>query len=634
MSFGHESKPTKKYVYGCREFLPRPVRVGKLDRTAIPPSPRQRFDGHDRAVNQLFKAHEFQNKLVELERARRAAVASKVEELVPAVRESRRAAEARQSEIDAERDRLRVENSANRATAPSEAVQEIAAEVKVLWAELGSARRVAFARPDVRAALETIDADYAARKSAARTAAVADGLYWATSLQVATRVKRTGPEPRFKRWEGEGSISVQFQRKPDKSTPKESVFDKDGNPRIHPRSGKPMTAHTGGSSLPTADAFVPNSMCWIERSVSIPYRAESEPVRDNCTLHFRVGSAGGGPIWAHVPFKMHRDFPPGEIKWVHLMRRRVGTHFRWEVAFDIARDEWPEHPAADERAHDGTVAVALGWRYLDGSVRAGYWIGSDGVTGEFVIPDEFVDQWRKLESLQSIRDRLFDRYKELLVNFLRNRPLPEGWARRAENLVRWNSPRRLAGLVLWWRDNRLDGDAEVYAALEGVRVRNAETGRDEYEGWRKQDRHLADWQAHMRERLIRWRADLYRHFAIDLSYQYKSVACAEIDWRDIAENAEPETGEEPVSKTNRGVSACATLRDHLNRYMEPLSVPAAHLTDTCCRCQKRLKHPGAGRYVRCERCGGEKIDRAENVARNILFRRPESSATCEPARGT
>lgn len=622
MAFGHASKPTRKYAYGCREFLPRPVRSGRIDPSA-PRVPRERFDGHAAAVEQLFKANRFQNKLVEIELARRAANTACVERMVPMVRAARLAAEALQLELESERARLRAENSENRAVAPSEPVREMADEVKALFGEYYGHLRSARASPEVKSALAVIDAEHESQKSQARLAAVADGLYWATSLQVCQRVKKTGPEPRFKRFDGTGTISVQFQRKPDRSTEKVPVLDGNGKQRVHPRSGRPMTAHVGGGSASASDMFRQNHLCWIERARPVvPYRPECDPNRNHVTIHFRVGSKGkDGPVWAHVPATLHRELPEGtEVKWAHLTRRAVATHWQWSVAFDVARDEWPHHPAGEERAHDGTVAVSLGWRLIDGMVRAGQWVGSDGVTGYFAVPADLVEQWKRLESLQSIRDRLFDRYKELLVNFLRGRELSDEWVRRTESLSRWNSPKRLAGLVLWWRSNRLTGDDDAYVQLEGIRVRNPETGRDVYDGWRKQDKHVADWQAHMRNRLIRWRNDLYRHFGIGLSYQYKSVVCAEIDWHDIAAAPQPETGEESVSKANRSVSACATLREHLNRYMEPISVPASHITDTCSRCNRLVRHPGAGRWIACERCGNEPVDRAENAARNLLSR--------------
>lgn len=637
MAFGHASKPTKKYVYGCREFLPRPVRVGPLDRANSPPGQRILFDGHALAVEQMYKAHKYQNKLVELERARRAAVTARVEEIVPTVRTARELAEAKQVELAAARAVLRAENSDNRDRAPDGATQDIAAESRSLWAEASGTRRLAFTRPDVKAALAAIDEDFANRKATARTDAVSDGLYWATSLLVSQRVKRTGMEPRFKRFDGSETISVQFQRKPDKASEKVPVLDSNGNPRIHPRSGKPMTAHVGGGSLSTESLFVHNSLCWLEpREWHTPLELDGW---SHYWCHFRVGSeSNGSPKWAKIPLVLHRDFPEGEVKWAHLMRTRIGTHFRWEVAFDVARDEWTHHPAGRDRAQDGTVAVALGWRYIDGAVRAGYWVGSDGASGYFTIPDDLVSQWRRLESLQSIRDRNFDVWKEGVRKFLATRTdLTEEWLRRTETIANWNSPARLSSLVIWWRFNRLSGDALEFRDAEGELVR-ARTenwnsrysrhkdapGGDFYTGGRLQDKHLCDAQANLRDRLIRWRNDLYRRFAIDLSYQYRSVAVADINWDEIAYNPQPESGEEPVSKTNRAISACASLRDHLSTYMQPVTVDSAHVTDTCCRCHRRVRHPEAGRYIRCERCGGGNIDRAENAARNILFRTAES----------
>lgn len=601
MAFGHASKPTRKYAYGVR-LTPHGAPLSS------PP-----FEGHDAALDQMRRAYELQMRLVGLEQVRRNranAVVDSRPEIAPLLLE----AHYQQSELRALRAELSASNSANREIlSDPDLVARIEARRVVCesaWAALSSARNTAFREPAVRALLDPIDADIQSHKDAARSAATAAGLYWPTSLQVVQRVKRTGPPPHFQEYEGEEIISIQFQRKPDKSTPKVPVLDTKGNPRISPRSGLPMTAHAGGASLSTYSVFTPNSLCWIERT--------DHPKR--VVVHFRVASdASGSPIWARLPTIMHRPLPDGEIKWAHLSRRRIGTHYKWCVMFDVARPAWAEHPAGAERARTGAVAVALGWRQIDGAVRAGEWVGSDGVTGTLRIPDDFVSQWRSLEALQSARDTEFERWRAGVLSFLHGRELPLEWQYRSHGLVHWRSPDRLAALVLWWRDNRLPGDADAFRAAEGELITPPDA-RPYYSGGRKQDRHLCDMQANRRARLIAWRKDLYHRFAIDLSCRYKSVVVAEINWHEIAENPEVERADERVPKLNRGVSACASLRDCFTKYLDSATVSAVHIADTCSACARRVRHPGRGRWIRCERCGGERVDRAENAARNLLSR--------------
>lgn len=626
MAFGHSSLPTRKYAYGAREFLPRDP--------AGDDSPRVRFEGHDAAVEQLRAAHCFQNKLVEIERARRAAADRALSDLFPDLAALLSEAEAAGAVLRDLRDQISAANVRNRSrVSDADLVAQADAQrraTEAAWGAFSARRREAFRDPSARPALDAVDEEHGQLTGAARTAAVAGAadrngrplapLYWATSLQVCQRVKKSGPPPRFKSWDGDGVLSVQFQRKPDRSSPKVPVCNPDGTPRIHPRSGRPMTRHERGGSMSTAAVRTPNSLCWVES------RGRCENGREYVTVHFRIGSSPNGePVWARVPAVFHRPLPEGEVKWAHLSRRRVGTHYKWEVLFDVARPEWDSHPAGDERATSGTVAVALGWRrvsdYGQDEVRVAEWVGDDGASGTVRLPEELVRDWERLERLQSVRDRLFDELHGALCEWLRVQPaLPDEWRRRTENIAQWNSPRRLASLVWWWRDNRLPGDEEIYRKLEGELVRAERPARDHYTGGRKQDKHLCDWQAHLRARLLAARKDFYRKVAIDLSRQYKEVIVAEIDWHEIAANPEPEEADELVRKRFRGLSACASFRDCLTHYMDEVRARAEGIVVTCHACGGGMRDPGAGRWVRCERCGGERMDRAVNAANNLLQR--------------
>lgn len=272
-------------------------------------------------------------------------------------------------------------------------------------------------------------------------------------------------------------------------------------------------------------------------------------------------------------------------------------------------------------AKDGTVAVALGWRVIGGDLRVGYWVGSDGKEGEISIPRERVERWRYCDGLQGVRGTLLETSRNALVAWVAARTdLPEEFRRRTETLPQWRSAARLASFVIWWRDNRVPGDEGIFRLLEGERVEDKD-GRGSYTGGRKQDKHLYDWEANQRMNCVHWRKNFYAHVALDLGRRYKDLIVEEIDWHGIGENAPPEEADDQVNKLNRGVAAVASLRDSLTRVMDRRTdVDPAYVVRDCHVCGTRCPDPGAGRYITCETCGGERRDRLENAAKNLLDR--------------
>jgi hypothetical protein len=610
MAFGFKSDPTRKYSYA--------VPKGGV------------FENGEAAVNQLLLAHRLRNKLVEVELARRDGANRIVHEAAPELAAALAAAEALAAEVEALRAELGRRNSAagikNADRTLAAHVRDRAKALREAWAAHKGLRTAAFADPAVRDALARNDAAALAAKDAARKDAVGAGLYWATSLQTMTRVKTAGPRPRFARWSGEGTASVQFQRKGVRGAERAAVLKADGSPRLG-RKGKPMTRAAAAEPFRAAELFAGNTLARVERR-TLP---DGSAHRKRCVVTLRVGSdAGGNGIYARVEIVYHRPLPPdGEIKWIHLVRRRTGTHYRWEVQFDVARPHWePSTP----RAESGVVAVALGWRKRpDGSLRVASWVGDDGDRGEVVIPTRQMDAWRQCDDLRAIRDTNSNAARDRLARWLGDRELPLRWRARTATLGQWRSAGRLAALVVWWRDHRLEGDDEVYAAAEGETV--VEGGKARYTGGRRQDRHLCDWAEFQRLRLRRWRRHYYRTLACDLARRYRDVVTAEIDWHALGETEPVESEREDVNKTNRGRAAVAELKGELENRMRPVEVSAVNVAAACHRCGQVGEAVGRGNTVRCEHCGGVETDRAENAARNLLARGLEQEPAAAATRG-
>ncbi len=631
MAFGNAALPTRKYVYGARETV-----AGRSDDQGK----RLKFPGHQDAIDQLWKAHRLQNDVVKIERDRREEANRIIHDKFPDLAQLLIDAEALDRDLDTMRAELARRNSAaGSKTANRDYAAEIRARAtarKSAWSAHKVRKDAAYADPTVRAALGLCDERFALAKKNARTAAVADGLYWATSLIVMQRVKRSGPPPKFKRWAGEGLIAVQFQRKPDTDSPKVAVLDRHGNPKIHPRSGKAATRHEEGSSLRTGDIWLRNTTCWIE--------SEGKPNKEYVIVHFRVGSTDdGSPIWCDIQVRLDRPLPEGaEIKWAHLSRRKVGTYCNWEVQFDVAMSDagWAIHDGIVDRqrnrewATEATVAVALGWRNIDNEIRVGYWVGDDGQEGAIVIPRDRLTRWLECDSLQGFRDTAFDANKEALRLWLQQQiGLPQVWKDRTASLRQWRSPARLASLVIWWRQNRLPNDGAILRQMEGELVPPpTPNGRDSYNGGRLQDKHLFDWQENRRAKCRHWRKWYYREVALALKRQYRNIVVAEIDWHAIAENPAPEEMADDVNKRYRGIAACASLRDQLTECMTEVVVSAVRITVTCYACGATMVAPGRGQWVVCEPCGGDRMDRAMNAAKNLLQRGLGAAGASVPAR--
>jgi hypothetical protein len=92
----------------------------------------------------------------------------------------------------------------------------------------------------------------------------------------------------------------------------------------------------------------------------------------------------------------------------------------------------------------------------------------------------------------------------------------------------WRSVGRLAALVLRWRDDRFPGDAAVFDVLEA---------------WRKQDKHLFEWEANLRRAAVDWRTTQYYEFAKKLALAYREVVVEDADWRALQTRPGPEAAD-------------------------------------------------------------------------------------------
>lgn len=569
--------PSKVYTYGC-----------------LPP----RNPEHAALIGeQLWLAHRYRNKLVEIELARRATARQAQAERPEVIALETRAKDladrlaALRTAIKSARKSARSREAAVTAPAGEEA-KVVLAELRAARAELKAAKVAARADAGVAATLKAANDTAAAAVRAARAEC---GVYWGTYLlaeRAMEQARGSSTDPKFQRYRGEGRIGVQLQ------------------------GGLPI------ANLPTdtrlqIDPVPPET--WTGN------RGQRRRL-GRTLVRIRVGSTpdGRAPVWVELPMVLHRPLPAdGIIKWAWLKRVREGTRWRYDLQITVEAASFVA-PAPPGRA---TAAIDMGWRLRPGGdIRVGYLADERGHTEELVLPANVPGALDHVESLRAIRDRNFNVARDKLGQWLALLPAPPPqWLGEAtQNLVQWRSPARLSAVAWAWREQRFDGDAEIFAELDA---------------WRKQDRHLLQWESHERAKTLRRRRDIYRNIAHRIATKYGRVVLEKFDLRQVARLPAPEgaTPGNPAARGQRQVAAISELRQCITsacaaRGVEVVTVDGAYTTRACHACGVVRKWDAATNVTHaCDACGAV-WDQDDNAARNLLA--VASGAVLHPPAGS
>lgn len=567
--FGNKSGPSMVYEYGCG----------------------QPIQGLDAINEQLWLANRYRNRLTEIELRRRERVRKLLGEWPDAdVQAHKERLDTLLAERTTIRERVKaLRVSERRRTTPPEdrdRLKALGSEIRKARQAWKAARKKLFEVPEIQEGLAKIDADALKEHKEARAEC---GVYWATYLSIeraADQARGSKMDPRFRRFDGSGSLAVQLQG----GLLAEEVFgEADRRFRIEP---------------------VP-AEAWVS-----PVRSERRKLAKT-QVWLRVGSnSNREPIWAVLPMTMHRPLPEeSQVKWVHLKRYRVGTKWQYKLQITVELPEVRTVPTGT-----GVAAIDVGWRKVPAGLRVAYLVDQAGRADELVLPEAWLEQMDKTEELQSIRDQHFNSARLALLEWLdgvgeeakqkdkrkanTTEILPDWLVEAADTLSQWRSTGRFARLVLTWRENRFEGDREIF---------------DRLEAWRAKDKHLLEWQANLQDQLLRHRREIYRVFASELRQQYGTIVLKDLDLRQLARRDMVRDPENEAARQNRKRAAVSVLRQSIQQSgVEVVTVDAAHTTRTCSWCgsleewdvEKELEHT-------CDKCG-RTWDQDLNSARNLL----------------
>lgn len=573
-------------------------------------------------LEQMLLAHRYRNVLVEIERERRASV-----QAVLALHPDMAPLEAQVADL-AERyetaqkalGQSRAVRQPRAALAPQrEELRKLAAELRETRAQIKAGRKAVYEDPTVRAQINAADENGKGRVREARKLC---GVYWGTYLLQeadADRARQEKTPPKFRRWDEQGRVSVQIQ----KGMSVDELLGNDTRLQVAPVA---PAAHDEGC------------------------RRGDRRRAQRTVLKLRIGSDEDSnriPIWAEFPMIYHRPLPPGSTIKVATVARTRHNCWQWDwnltLTVDVPDIAMRAAPAS------GVVALNLGFCMRpNGTIRAGYLVGSDGAQQEILLPSNIGDAVSKASSIRGFRDKNMDTMKAALTAWLGEITVaydksvvtaidwadtPDSWARLVEyiqaggpsiptwladikpHLHAWRSPDRFRKLALRWRAARFPGDEVGYGALEA---------------WRYRDNHLEPYETGMRRRALLRRREGYRILAANLCQRYRTLVIDDTDLAELKRSPAAESEEAdsiPLVKNNQSLAAGSELRQVLMNafYGRVVKVSAKNVTRGCHSCghvdetwDSGDPEINTGRDRTCPACGIT-VDQDANACRNLLL---------------
>lgn len=577
------------------------VRVFKYG--LLPPT-----EGAEAVREQLRLAHRYLNQLVEIERARRAA--RRAIEINAGLATATADVEAAEAAVGQVLAAIAASKAATRSgTAPAElraALAERRVELAIARAKFREVRKLLREDPALLDACAEVDR---ASGDAHKVARAACGVYWGTYLLVEQAHDASAKsipmwdgaapnDPRFVRWDGDGTLGVQVQ-------------------------GGMGVSGLGESTLVRV----------VE--AARPYGPKADPnsrrsqKRRHTELWLRIGTRDGrAPQWAKFPMVMHRPLPDGaRIKGVSVTVRRVGPREEWRAHFTI------EIPSPAKRVGDTLVAAHFGWRKMgDGSVRVAVYGAEGERPREVFISEEAMRASSRSDEVRGTRET---RFNAAIAGFraLRDRAPGDvpGWVIEASKGVR--SVSRFAPVVRRWaREADVRVTHEDYLAWTEPQA-DAWTLRD-LAIWRYHDLHLWTWECDQRQRVLGRRRALYQAVAAEIAKQADVLVVDDFDIRKVA--VVQEERDIQAARTQRVRVAPAELRRLIRgavlaRGGRVVTVDPAGISTVCHVCMAENQYDRIEKVEHtCSTCGTT-WDQDHNAHIHLLRRGREQFRLLEDA---
>jgi hypothetical protein len=379
-------------------------------------------------------------------------------------------------------------------------------------------------------------------------------------------------------------------------------------------------------------------------------RNGKRPFKKAAVVRLCLGKkAYGEDRFLDLNFVYHRPMPEdADIKWVYLVVRKVGVRKVYEVQFTIESEQFDNVPVGK-----GTIAINLGWRVTDdGIVVATTWDGKK--SEEIILNNSMREKDRHFRHLLSVSDDLFNEAIDNLCAWKKKHEIgldEENY--KLSSAHQWRAHSKLARVAfamcenvkidideLWvkWRKERLDrkrldlfaSQKELFAWFGNQGIRKQRDKMALYlEWWRRKDEHLINWARTIERKIKLHRREIYRRKAAEWARKYEFVVFEEWDKSKTAQlpSAEKDrrTKQEEIANTIRQFAGVSVLPEMCKNAFgkgrikkeKPENISRIHFG-----CGGEAEHYGS-KMVRCKKCG-RMFDQDLNAAKHLHDRERSS----------
>lgn len=249
----------------------------------------------------------------------------------------------------------------------------------------------------------------------------------------------------------------------------------------------------------------------------------------------KVSGRGPSAKYLRVHALIHRVPVSGTVSWAKVHVTRVATKIRYSLHISVDNMVTEDSLNSCPSPTGDVIGIDLGWRQVDagfliatarnqdGSIPAGVY-HNDKKVSELIIPKEVIQRAlpykgepSRCATLRSTRDKNFN---DLINKISEAKKTSPPWFNLfTQHCSRWRSPSRICNLLSAWRDQRWDGDVDLYnIACEFI----------------KQDRHLWNWEANNRAKMARQIRGRFQAWADSLSKVYRCIKIENLDFKQAA----------------------------------------------------------------------------------------------------
>jgi hypothetical protein len=499
------------------------------------------------------------------------------------------------AELVAELKRIKPEKRANYSKA-------VKGKIAVLQQEIGDRA------PGVAA---DIDALYISQKQQENALWWMEGGFKAQGLTAGNRAlvhkaiakaDSTASGPQWRRWDGEGSVQIEFSNEETKLSVEDLFAGKSGV-QVTP----PMAC--------AYDRVLPpdTRRTWARRA----------------GVKLRLGTTS-----VELPMIMHCPLPPdAKIAAVKVVKTVTGGVPRYECQItcitlyrrneNVKSRQLPHWTVAPRGTNGESIGMDAGWRRTNDGLRGYTWADTTGAQGHMMLKASGVTpgasagarnrengrmsrnkcqdihaRLKKCDDIRAIRDTYFNVLKKYIAIWITSNDAPTWLIDEAKWITRWRAQAKGARLLRTWSQARFDGDEGIYAVLLA---------------WNARDRHLWQYEEHTRAKAYRQRRELYRLEACRLR-RYENVFVENFNLNNVIS----------ASPYNRSV-VCLSLMRAMIKDMITEKVNAQNTTlihNACGFKNKKTEFDNASAvFLKCQnKVCGETFDRDLSAARNILDR--------------